>query len=275
MQTQTETGKIRGAIVACCTAGMTLAMTCLALAGLEPDCESRSTAKRVAVLELYTSEGCNSCPPADRWMSSLQARGFSTDRVVPLAFHVDYWDYLGWRDRFAQASFSSRQRTQANRGRTGIIYTPQLLLNGADIRQSYPDAAFSERLTRVNNGTATAELRLVQRPAAAGISIEIESRVLEPSTWKFADTYVALIENNLSSDVKSGENAGKVLLHNFVVREMIGPLRTDGSGRLRWNQTVALNGQWKRPDLNIVAFVEDIRDGNVLQTLHAPFCRKL
>ena len=78
-------------------------------------CVTRSAAARVTVLELYTSEGCNSCPPADRWVSSLPAKGFTPDRVIALAFHVDYWDQLGWPDQLAKAQFSSRQRMQAER----------------------------------------------------------------------------------------------------------------------------------------------------------------
>ncbi len=265
---------IRRTAAMCGAAGLALAMTCLPLAGAEPDCESHSTARRVAVIELYTSEGCNSCPPADRWVSSLPARGFSADRVVPLAFHVDYWDYLGWRDRFAQASFSARQRAQAGRAGARFVYTPQLLLNGADFRQPLLDSGFPERLARVNSRAAAAELRLAQRASTAGVSIELESRVIEPSAQKFSETYVALLENKLDSEVRAGENSGKVLLHDFVVWEMIGPLRADGSGRLLWSGTVALHGHWKRPDLGIAAFVQDIRDGDVLQALHAPLCSK-
>ena len=268
------TRKIRATTALCGGAGLALAMSCLPLAGAEPDCESHSVARRVAVIELYTSEGCNSCPPADRWLSSLPARGFNADRVVPLAFHVDYWDYLGWRDRFAQASFSARQRAQTDRGGARFVYTPQLLLNGADFRQPFLDSGFSERLARVNSRAAAAELRLVQRAVAAGVSIALESRVLEPSIQKFSETYVALLENNLSSEVRAGENSGKVLLHDFVVREMIGPLRADSSGRLRWSGTIALHGHWKLPDLGIAAFVQDGRDGDVLQALHAPLCSK-
>lgn len=266
--------RIHGAQARCGTAGLALAMICLPLAGAETSCESHSSARRVAVIELYTSEGCNSCPPADRWLSGLPARGFNADRVVPLAFHVDYWDYLGWRDRFAQGGFSARQRQQADRGGAHFVYTPQLLLNGADVRQSLSGSGFPDRLAKANSRIAAADLRLAQRIGPAAVSIELETRVLEPSARKFSETYVALLENKLGSEVRAGENSGKVLLHDFVVRQLIGPLRGDGSGRSRWNGTVALHGDWKRPDLGIAAFVQDIRDGDVLQALHAPLCNK-
>lgn len=271
---KTINGKIRRPAVTCGMAALACSLSFPALAGADPDCESRSAARRVAVIELYTSEGCNSCPPADRWLSSLPARGFNADRVVPLAFHVDYWDYLGWRDRFAQAGFSARQRAQADRAGARMVYTPQILLNGADFRQPVLDPGFSQRLAKANGRTAAAELHLAQRVGAAGVGLELESRVLEQSAQKFSDTYVALLENKLGSNVRAGENTGKMLVHDFVVREMIGPLRAGGSGRLRWSGTVALPGDWKRPDLGIAAFVQDARDGDVLQALYAPLCSK-
>jgi hypothetical protein len=73
-------------------------------------CLARSAAHTVALVELYTSEGCSSCPPADRWLSGLAARGYTAERVVPLALHVDYWDYIGWKDPYAKRDFSLRQR---------------------------------------------------------------------------------------------------------------------------------------------------------------------
>ncbi len=269
-----ENRTIRRTTAMCGAVGLVLTMTCLPLAGGEPDCESHSTPRRVAVIELYTSEGCNSCPPADRWVSSLPVRGFNADRVLPLAFHVDYWDSLGWRDRFARASFSARQRAQADRSSAHFVYTPQLLLNGADFRPPFLDSAFAERLARLNNKVAAAELRLAQQVSGAGVSIALEGRVFEPSAQKFSETHIALLENNLSSEVRAGENSGKVLSHDFVVREMIGPLRADSSGRLRWSGTVGLSDHWKRPDLALTAFVQDVRDGDVLQALHAPLCSK-
>src|SRR5215218_308267 len=99
------------------------------------DCTAASGNQRVALLELYTSEGCDSCPPADRWFGELPARNFRGDRVVPLAFHVDYWNQLGWIDPFSQASFSVRQRQQSNRRGLNFVVTPQLLLNGQHFRR--------------------------------------------------------------------------------------------------------------------------------------------
>ena len=99
---------------------------------LAAGCKAESGEKTVALVELYTSEGCSSCPPADRWLSALAERGFAPDRVVPLALHVDYWDYIGWKDPFAKALFSARQRELAAIARSRVVYTPQVVLAGKD-----------------------------------------------------------------------------------------------------------------------------------------------
>src|SRR5215218_3837153 len=111
-------------------------LSCLVVrTGIAAECTATSARHRVPLLELYTSEGCDSCPPADRWISSLASRGYGSDRVVVLAFHVDYWDRLGWPDRFAQTRFTERQRAINDRNRSRVIYTPQLVLNGKDYRR--------------------------------------------------------------------------------------------------------------------------------------------
>lgn len=235
-------------------------------------CEARSAATRTAVLELYTSEGCSSCPPADRWVSALPANGFSADRLIPLAFHVDYWDQLGWPDRMAKAQFSSRQRIQAQRNRANLVYTPQLLLNGADYRYSSSGGGFEDRVRTVNLLPAAADLHVVQRPTSAGVEIKLDVRLAQSALGQVTQTYFAITENRLQSSIKAGENQGKVLNHDFVVRELVGPLLTGSDGRLQWNSELALPRDWKRVDLAFTAFVQDTRSGDILQALHAPLC---
>ena len=235
-------------------------------------CEAKSAATRIAVLELYTSEGCSSCPPADRWVSTLPANGFSVDRLIPLAFHVDYWDQLGWPDRMAKAQFSSRQRVQAQRNRANTIYTPQLLLNGADYRHSSLGGGFEDRVRTVNRLPAAADLHMVQRPTSAGVDIELDVRLAQSARGQVTQTYFAITENRLQNNIKAGENGGKLLNHDFVVRELVGPLLTDRDGRLQWNSALTQPRDWKRADLSFAAFVQDVRSGDILQALHAPLC---
>jgi hypothetical protein len=235
------------------------------------DCEARSPPNRVAVLELYTSEGCNSCPPADHWVSALAARGFTPDRVIPLAFHVDYWDQLGWPDRMAKAQFSIRQRVQAARNRANFVYTPQLLLNGADYQQAAGDSGFGDRVAAINRLPVVAELRLRQRTAQAHVEVELEMSLARVASAG-AQTFFAITENRLQSAIQAGENRGKLLHHDFVVRQLSGPLPQGEAGRVHWKAAVTLGPQWKRPDLSLVAFVQDEHNGEILQAMRVPLC---
>ena len=107
-------------------------------------CAKQSPAHSVALVELYTSEGCSSCPPADQWLSGLANEGFTSDKVVPLAFHVDYWDYIGWKDPYASPKFTDRQRQVVEAGRAMFAYTPQVLFNGIDFGDWRNGANFSQ-----------------------------------------------------------------------------------------------------------------------------------
>ena len=122
--------RLIGRMLAACAAGIGLCMPALAA-----QCAAQSGSRTVALVELYTSEGCDSCPPADRWLSSLSAQGHTPDKVVPLSLHVDYWDYIGWKDPYAKREFATRQRKLADLKRAKVIYTPQVLLQGQDFRQ--------------------------------------------------------------------------------------------------------------------------------------------
>src|SRR5213596_4201749 len=109
-----------------CTLGAIVSLA-VALPVQAQVCQAASSAHVPVVVELYTSEGCNSCPPADRWLSTLKR----DPGVVALSFHVDYWDRLGWKDRFSSAAFTRRQGDYARRFRLASLYTPQLVVNGA------------------------------------------------------------------------------------------------------------------------------------------------
>lgn len=233
-------------------------------------CNHSSGSNRVALLELYTSEGCDSCPPADRWVSSLPAKGFSPAQLAVLAFHVDYWDYIGWTDPFAQRRFTERQRHANARQRSRVIYTPQLLLDGRDYRRGLLRDDFSARVADIVAEKAGADLRLsvATLPGAAQATVQVD--IPAAADRRSAQLYIALHENRLSSQVSAGENKGKRLEHDFVVRELAGPLAMDGGGiavhRFR------LAPQWKTRDLGMTVFIQDAVNGRVLQALAAPYC---
>ncbi|MBI1283504.1 MAG: DUF1223 domain-containing protein [Thiobacillus sp.] len=217
-------------------------------------CSATSGLSRNSLLELYTSEGCSSCPAADRWLSQLPP----DSNVVPLAFHVDYWDRLGWRDPFGQAAFSQRQRAR-NSG-LGWVYTPQVMLDGADYRNWR-----RSRAPHVDPVSARANLVLTLTQTPQRIDVQVDSRFIGPASEADAQLYLALAENHLSSTVTAGENAGRTLRHEHVVRELVGPLDPNVRHSFR------LQPGWKAADLGVAAFVLDPQ-GETLQALARAAC---
>ena len=118
---------------------------------------AKSPENRVVLLELYTSEGCSSCPPADRFLSNLKEAGISDQQLIPMAFHVTYWDYIGWKDRFAKKQYDQRQRDHAHKQQKATVYTPQFMMSGDDYR-SY--ATFCKDVNKLVTEKATVHLEL-------------------------------------------------------------------------------------------------------------------
>jgi hypothetical protein len=232
-----------------------------------------SGTKAVTLAELYTSEGCNSCPPADRWFSALS---FSRDQVLPLAFHVDYWDYIGWKDPFARPGWSERQRNRVARQGSRTVYTPQLMLNGRDARTAFLAAGADDRLTAELRALAArpprAALSLSAVAAANDVEVNIRVAVSDPALLRHAALYIAVTENNLQSRVMAGENRGHLLRHDHLVRELQGPIDVDAGSTGEIRRRVPLDAAWKPADLEVAAFIEDPRNGEVLQALSMPVC---
>jgi len=217
-------------------------------------CSATSTTTRTSLLELYTSEGCSSCPPADRWLSQLPA----DSGVVPLAFHVDYWDQLGWKDPFGNAAYSQRQRTR-NQG-MGWVYTPQVMLDGQDYRTWH-----RSRAPRVPEIAASANLHLTLTASVKHVDVQVASRLSPSVRPGDAQLFVALYENRLNSEVAAGENARRTLHHDYVVRTLVGPLAPHARYRF------AIEPGWKTADLGVAAFMLTSR-GETLQAVARPIC---
>jgi hypothetical protein len=255
-------------ILYCVYAGTLLGIA--ALPATAAECTASSGSNRVALIELYTSEGCSSCPPADRWLSRIASLGFGPGRVVPLAMHVDYWDRLGWPDRFAQSLFSERQRAMAALNGAGFVYTPQVLVNGKDFR-GWSGGAFSSRIDQLNRLPARARVQAsVSAPAADQIAVKVAATAPREDSPAL---YVALYENGLSSEVRAGENAGSTLRHDYVVREWRGPIPIDGKTDIAWQGAFTLKPGWNASQMGVAAFVQNAQNGEVLQAIQLALCK--
>ena len=163
--------------------------------------------RQVALIELFTSEGCSSCPPADRWVSSLKQDPALWRDYLPIAFHVDYWDYIGWPDRFASRDWSDRQRRYAREGGVHTVYTPGMFLNGEEWRQwRRLDAPSVDGQTA---GTLAIEVQ------GDDVAIAFNGEALPG--YGDLSVHVALLGMGLRSEVRAGENRGRHLVHDFVV----------------------------------------------------------
>lgn len=167
-----------------------------------------STTQTTQLIELYTSEGCSSCPPADRWLNKLKNNPDLWSKFIPMAFHVDYWDYIGWKDPFANSQFSARQRQYAREANLSSVYTPGMLLNGREWTawRRYSD------------------LKLPATSATTGkLSITIDDGQLSANYQETASQSSELILNiailgfDVESNVNAGENTGHTFTHDFVV----------------------------------------------------------
>ncbi|MSU24552.1 MAG: DUF1223 domain-containing protein [Opitutus sp.] len=188
---------------------VTLALGTAAARATEP-ARWASGPERVALIELYTSEGCSSCPPAERWLGTLRDDPALWKNFVPVAFHVDYWNRLGWPDRFATREFTARQYAQAAAWSSGSVYTPCFVREGVEWRPrgekiSAPVGALAGALTASYDG---AVLRAEFAPAL-------------PRAGERFEIYAALLGGGIVSKVTGGENSGETLRHEFVALALV------------------------------------------------------
>jgi len=187
------------------TAALALVCASVSTALAATACSVQSTAIAPPVIELYTSEGCSSCPPADRWLSRLK----SEPSAVALAFHVDYWDRLGWKDRFASAAYTQRQAQQQAISGARFSYTPQVILDGVD-RPDWPRAMVGSA------GRPAASVSVALARDANHFTATVAPAAGSPAHLA---AYWAVTEQGHVSQVQAGENQGATLSHDYVVRE--------------------------------------------------------
>lgn len=247
-----------------------LLFSCTALAEQSGSLTAVSPAHRAVLLELYTSEGCSSCPPADRLLTRLKQEDISSEQLIPLAFHVTYWDYIGWKDRFGKKQYDQRQRRQARLNGKAGVYTPQMMMNGIDYRRArsiYADTS------QVNRQDAEYALKLSAIINSDTVTVKLDASRWQPDSDATGVVYVAMYENNLESQVSDGENEGAHLHHDYVVRELQGPYQVAGQQALFTTEFAI--GDYKINNCGIVAFVQRGNEADVLQAVRLELMQKM
>jgi hypothetical protein len=222
---------------------------------------------RPVIVELFTSEGCSSCPPADALLAKLdQQKRLGNAEIIALEEHVDYWDHLGWRDPFSSPQFTQRQEDYSTAFRTESVYTPQMVVDGraefvgssqSNARNAISDASRLEKaeitLSKVQSTGSTAHLK-------------IDVTMLPSAAAHEAQVWLAVTESELHSNVKHGENAGEDLHHAAVVRNLRKVANAKLSDAIAYSgeQDVALESSWKKQDIRLVVFVQDPKSRHIL-----------
>ena len=216
-----------------------------------------STDQLPLMLELYTSEGCSSCPPAENYLNRLTSHPQLWKSLFPLAFHVDYWDNLGWKDRFSSASYSERQRDYARFHKRRTVYTPAFYANGNNWRANWYDR----------------ELPRLDSPKTGVLKVHLENNQLEAhyqpqqQTQQPLELHLAILGMGLSTQIAAGENAGRNAEHEFVVLDYI---KTNSNSN-HWQFNLASAGAFPAKQLALVAWVSSANTPLPLQVVGGPY----
>ena len=221
-----------------------------------------SSDRQTAVVELYTSEGCSSCPRADRWLSKLVTTPQQDHDMLALAFHVDYWDYLGWKDRFSSADYTKRQRVLGANNLQRTIYTSEFFVNGMEARGS---SNILDKIQKTNQKPAPLALEMTVSRDKLELVVALQAPPERGTIGQIHHRYL-VYENNLSTDVKHGENSGEVLHHQQVVRYMspAQSLQTENQHR------ITIDPDWQSENVGIAVLVTSPGDQHYLQAVHTP-----
>jgi hypothetical protein len=219
----------------------------------------KAEAKTPVLVELYTSEGCSSCPPADKLLAVLQKeQSVPNTEIITLAFHVDYWNYLGWQDKYSSPLFSQRQQFYAKKMNNGTSYTPQMVVDGSfEFVGSH--AAKAKQFISEAAKTTKAKIELEKNGETLKVNIS------DIPKHENATVFLAIAEDNLASNVKRGENSGARLEHISVVRELqfLGNLPTE-SRSFSVQHPVQLQADWKKENLKLVVFIQEIQSRKII-----------
>lgn len=249
-----------------------IGQTPVAIAGTKP----RSAAP-IVIVELFTSEGCSSCPPADQLLKKLsEEEVIHGAQVVALEEHVDYWNHLGWKDPFSAAEFSRRQEEYAGVFRNDGVYTPQMIVDGqaeftgSQERKAREAIAQSAGMPKANVEILPAA-RDVSNPGAFDLRV---SNVPGEASGTKLELWLAVTESGLHSDVKAGENSGETLRHAAVVRVLQKVADVQSRGAITKRVAPNLKPEWKREQLSLVVLVVEKDSRRIVGGATTPFVTK-
>lgn len=228
-----------------------------------------NTNRTPVVVELFTSEGCSSCPPADTLLAELESKQpFAQGEVIALEEHVDYWDQLGWRDPFSSSDWTDRQRQYATALGSGGLYTPQMIVNGTtEFVGSRSRQAF-DTINKAAN-TKTADVFLASNPdnstGMPQLSIHVKKLTKEFDNSN-VEVWLALTESGLHSAVTRGENAGEDLHHSSILRTLrrLGNIDSSKDPSFAEDITISIDSKWKRENLRAVVFLQEKKTRRIL-----------
>jgi hypothetical protein len=216
---------------------------------------------RTAVVELFTSQGCSSCPPADRLLAKLAHDPKYQGKVIPLSFHVDYWNYIGWQDPFSSARWSERQKLYGARAfHSNRIYTPQVVVNGRSECVGSEEGQVIGRIGDALNQEPAGRVTLALDPPTPDghLRVKVEAKRARAGSGDL-DLWVAVYESGLTTSVKAGENASRVLRNDRVVRRFEKALTLPAAAGSEKSAEIVLgiDKRWKQDALGVAAFLQD------------------
>ncbi len=240
---------------------------------LAPIMENSMSTPRFVIVELFTSEGCSSCPPADALLKSLSEQpSVPGTEVIALEEHVDYWNHLGWKDPFSTSEFTERQREYARVLGNGGVYTPQMVVDG---QSEFVGSRSREAREVIQKAASLPKLNLQLTPSAnsanglAAFDIAVSNLAVFHTMQEF-ELWVAITEKNLHTDVKAGENSGERLQHAAVVRQIQKLESFRGPDDHMAHATLKLDPSWQRQNLSFVAFTTGKHSHKITGAAAAP-----
>jgi len=237
----------------------------LAMMGTAPQASPPAAGAVPVLVELFTAEGCSSCPPADKLLELMIASQPTAGvQIVGVGEHVDYWDRSGWKDRFSASAFTARQQGYADRMRLESIFTPQLVVDGTDAMVGTDVDAARQAIERARTRPHGTVALAIDRSASSALALSIEVSALPAiESGDRADLVVVVTEDHLQSDVKKGENRGRVLSHAAVAPQWISVAEVTGPNHAAKTE-IKLKPDWKKENLAVVAFVQERTSRRVL-----------